>query len=276
MPSTCGTPLTNTLERPRSRTAAGRRGPGSPSPESSHKPPERSIVGPARASYTIRAGVRRRALVLVLASVAALALGGIAFPAGSGGLLPPAPESPNADGIRTVYIFVLCLAVVGFLLVEGALVVFAIRHRRRGRRARRGRPAGRGQQATAGRRRRRGVGRRRRDRGASCSRSCPGSPTPPPPEPPARRGSSSRATSSTGASATRTARLDQPADRPGRHSRAPRGHRARGRREPQLVGAAARRQGRRDPGPHERDLVQGVARAPTPSAAPSSAGSSTR
>ena len=78
--------------------------------------------------------MRRRALVLVLASAAALALAGIAS-AGSGGLLPPAPESPNADGIRTVYLFVLCLAIVGFLLVEGALVVFAVRYRR-GRRAR--------------------------------------------------------------------------------------------------------------------------------------------
>ena len=69
-----------------------------------------------------------------MASAAALALGGIAS-AGSGGLLPPAPESPNADAIRTVYIAVLCLAVVGFLLVEGALVVLAVRYRR-GRRAR--------------------------------------------------------------------------------------------------------------------------------------------
>ena len=44
-----------------------------------------------------------------------------------------------------------------------------------------------------------------------------------------------------------------------RHRRAPRRDRAGERREPQLVGAAARRQDRRDPGPRQRDLVQDVA-----------------
>ena len=87
-----------------------------------------------RASYTIRTGVRRRALVLVLASATALALARIAS-AGNGGLLPPSPQSPNADGIGNVYLFVLCFAAVAFLIVEGALVAFAIRYRR-GRRPR--------------------------------------------------------------------------------------------------------------------------------------------
>ncbi len=73
--------------------------------------------------------MRRRALVLVLASAAALGSGGVAA-AGNGGLLPPSPQSPNADGISDLYVFVLVFAAVVFLLVEGALVAFAIRYRR--------------------------------------------------------------------------------------------------------------------------------------------------
>ena len=80
------------------------------------------------------AGVRRRALVLILASAAALALAAIAA-AGNGGLLPPTPQSQNAEGISDLYIVVLVFAAVVFLLVEGALVAFAIRYRR-GRRQR--------------------------------------------------------------------------------------------------------------------------------------------
>jgi cytochrome c oxidase subunit 2 len=80
------------------------------------------------------AGVRRRALVLVLASAAALMLGGVAA-GGNGGLLPPPPHSPNAERITDTYIFVLAFTGAIFLIVEGALVVFAVRYRR-GRRAR--------------------------------------------------------------------------------------------------------------------------------------------
>jgi cytochrome c oxidase subunit 2 len=80
------------------------------------------------------AGVRRRALVLVLASVAALILGGVAA-AGNGGLLPPEPHSPNAERITDAYIFVLAFTGAIFLIVEGALVVFIVKYRR-GRRPR--------------------------------------------------------------------------------------------------------------------------------------------
>ena len=74
-------------------------------------------------------GVRRRALVVVLASVIALATGGAAL-AGSGGLLPPTPHSPNAHRITDAYVFILVFTGIIFVLVEGALVVFAVRYRR--------------------------------------------------------------------------------------------------------------------------------------------------
>src|SRR5262245_50760456 len=86
--------------------------------------------------YTMPAGVRRRALVVVLASVAACALAGVA-PAGNGGFLPPSGDSPNAEGISDLYIVVLVIAGIVLLLVEGALILFAVRYRR-SRRARGG------------------------------------------------------------------------------------------------------------------------------------------
>jgi cytochrome c oxidase subunit 2 len=55
--------------------------------------------------------------------------------AGSGGLLPPTPHSPNAHRITDAYIFILVFTGIIFALVEGALVVFAVRYRR-GKRAR--------------------------------------------------------------------------------------------------------------------------------------------
>ena len=70
----------------------------------------------------------------MLASAAALALGGIAA-AGNGGLLPPSPHSPNAHRITDAYIFVAVFTGAIFLIVEGSLVVFVLKYRR-GRRAR--------------------------------------------------------------------------------------------------------------------------------------------
>jgi cytochrome c oxidase subunit 2 len=55
---------------------------------------------------------------------------GGAASAGSGGLLPPAPESPGADAMRTVYVVVLVVAAVALVLVEGALVAVVLRRRR--------------------------------------------------------------------------------------------------------------------------------------------------
>jgi cytochrome c oxidase subunit II len=73
--------------------------------------------------------VRRRALVLVLASAAALALAAAAS-AGSGGLAPASPESPNADRISDVYYVVFALAAIAFLLFLGALVFLVARNGR--------------------------------------------------------------------------------------------------------------------------------------------------
>jgi cytochrome c oxidase subunit II len=55
--------------------------------------------------------------------------------AGNGGILPPSPHSPNAHRITDAYIFILVFTGVIFVLVEGSLVVFAVRYRR-GKRAR--------------------------------------------------------------------------------------------------------------------------------------------
>lgn len=79
-------------------------------------------------------GVRRRAFLIVLATGCTLFLAAAAA-ADSGGLLPPTPHSPNAHRITDAYVFILVFTGIIFLVVEGALVVFAVRYRR-GRRAR--------------------------------------------------------------------------------------------------------------------------------------------
>jgi len=65
--------------------------------------------------------VRRKALVLSIACAGALTVAGAAL-AGNGGLLPPAPHSPNAERIRQAYIFVLVFAAIVFVVVEGILL----------------------------------------------------------------------------------------------------------------------------------------------------------
>jgi len=79
-------------------------------------------------------GVRRRAFLIVLATGCTLFLAAAAE-ADSGGLLPPTPHSPNAHRITDAYVFILIFTGIIFLVVEGALVVFAVRYRR-GKRAR--------------------------------------------------------------------------------------------------------------------------------------------
>lgn len=69
--------------------------------------------------------------LLVLAGSILLAL--IAAPAALGQLAPMTPESPNADGIRDSYLFVSVFIVAIFVLVEGALIAFLVRYRRRRR-----------------------------------------------------------------------------------------------------------------------------------------------
>jgi cytochrome c oxidase subunit II len=75
--------------------------------------------------------VRLTPAVIVGALVALL--GAAEASAGNGGFAPVPPESPNAHGITSSFWFVslFCLAI--FLLVEGLLIAFVIRYRRRNR-----------------------------------------------------------------------------------------------------------------------------------------------
>jgi cytochrome c oxidase subunit II len=68
----------------------------------------------------------------MLLAVAALAAAAPAL-AGNGGFAPVAPESPNAQGIQTTYWVILAFTGFIFVLVEGSLIYFVIRYRRRGR-----------------------------------------------------------------------------------------------------------------------------------------------
>jgi cytochrome c oxidase subunit 2 len=70
----------------------------------------------------------------VSAIAGGLALAGAAW-AGSGGVLPPSPHSPNARRITDAYTFVLIFTGIIFVIVEGVLLAFVVRYRR-GRRAR--------------------------------------------------------------------------------------------------------------------------------------------
>ena len=76
--------------------------------------------------------VRRRALVLLLALGAALALAGAAY-AGNGGFAPATPHSPNASGINDSYKLIALFTGIIFVIVEGALIWFIFRYRNRGR-----------------------------------------------------------------------------------------------------------------------------------------------
>ena len=68
-------------------------------------------------------------LLLLAALTAPAALGQ------NGGFAPVTPQSPNAEGIRDSYLFVSIFVLAIFVLVEGLLIAFIIRYRRR-RRAR--------------------------------------------------------------------------------------------------------------------------------------------
>ena len=76
--------------------------------------------------------VRRKTLVLVLAFGAALAVTTVAY-AGNGGFAPLTPHSPNARRINDAYVWISIFAGAIFVLVEGSLLWFVFRYRRRGR-----------------------------------------------------------------------------------------------------------------------------------------------
>jgi cytochrome c oxidase subunit II len=68
--------------------------------------------------------------VLVLG--AALAVVGVAY-AGNGGFAPETPHSPNADRINESYKWIAIFAALILVVVEGSLLWFVVRYRRRGR-----------------------------------------------------------------------------------------------------------------------------------------------
>jgi len=76
--------------------------------------------------------VRPRLLVIVGALAVPLVATATAL-AGSGGFSPVAPESPNAHAINQSYLFISIFTFAIFLLVEGLLIAFVIRYRRRKR-----------------------------------------------------------------------------------------------------------------------------------------------
>jgi cytochrome c oxidase subunit II len=76
--------------------------------------------------------VRRTLLVFVLLAVAALVFAAVAS-AGNGGFAPETPRSPNANRINDTYKWISIFAALIFVVVEGSLVWFVFRYRRRGR-----------------------------------------------------------------------------------------------------------------------------------------------
>jgi cytochrome c oxidase subunit II len=71
-------------------------------------------------------------LVLWPAVLAALALAGAAF-AGNAGFAPEPPHSPNAHRITDAYWLIFAFTGAIFLIVEGTLIAFVVRYRRRHR-----------------------------------------------------------------------------------------------------------------------------------------------
>jgi cytochrome c oxidase subunit 2 len=77
--------------------------------------------------------VRRRLLSIAFPLFGTLALAGVAA-AANGGISPVAPVSPNGQRITNAYWLILAITGAVFLIVEGTLLAFVIRYRRRGRR----------------------------------------------------------------------------------------------------------------------------------------------
>jgi cytochrome c oxidase subunit 2 len=76
--------------------------------------------------------VRWKLPSFVLAVLLALATAGVAA-AANGGFTPVQPESPNAGHTQTAYYVILGFTSAIFVVVEGLLVVFIVKYRRRGR-----------------------------------------------------------------------------------------------------------------------------------------------
>jgi cytochrome c oxidase subunit II len=76
--------------------------------------------------------LRRRAGALGLIALLGLSLAHAAF-GGTAGLSPQSPKSPQANEIDNIYWLLIAITGAIFVLVEGALIVFIIRFRNRGR-----------------------------------------------------------------------------------------------------------------------------------------------
>jgi len=74
--------------------------------------------------------VRSKLLLGGILAATALVLVPAGF-AGNGGFAPPPAESPNAEGIRQAYFWVAIFTGFVFVLVQGALIVFIVKYRRR-------------------------------------------------------------------------------------------------------------------------------------------------
>lgn len=76
--------------------------------------------------------VRRKVTLAVLAFVGVLALAAPAL-AANAGLTPVEPRSPNAEAINDTYFLILAITGVIFVLVQGSLVLFVVKYRRKHR-----------------------------------------------------------------------------------------------------------------------------------------------
>jgi cytochrome c oxidase subunit 2 len=82
---------------------------------------------------TGRVALRRRAGALVVVALLGLVLAHAAFAGDPAGLSPRGPDSPQAGRIEDIYWLLIAITGAIFILVEGALVLFVIRFRNRGR-----------------------------------------------------------------------------------------------------------------------------------------------
>src|SRR5581483_6629232 len=75
----------------------------------------------------------RRVRVTLRAALLAVPIGlltAASATAGNGGVAPLSPHSPNSHAILDTYWLILAITGVIFILVEGSLVVFAVKYRR--------------------------------------------------------------------------------------------------------------------------------------------------
>ena len=77
--------------------------------------------------------VRRRVLALVVVAVLGLLLAQVAIAGDPAGLSPRGPDSPQASNIEDIYWVLIGISGAIFILVEGALILFIVRFRNRGR-----------------------------------------------------------------------------------------------------------------------------------------------